>query len=196
MDDMTSHSPQDSPTWPPAPIPAQPPSPGHPSGAAYPGVPQPYAPQDASRDVVDRVWTVMSNTKRRGDWVVPERIVLPVALGDVYVDLREARLTAPITSIVVQGLMGEVKIVVPESVRVECSGSAIVGEFHDVPSEQLPAPGAGVGRFVLFAPGGAVRSIRAPQSADAVGEGGYAIDGMAGWRAKRRRRKGGRGIAN
>lgn len=195
MDDMTSHSPQDSPTWPPAPIPAQPTSPGHPSGAAYPGVPQPYGPQDASRNVVDRVWTVMSNTKRRGDWVVPERIVLPVALGDVYVDLREARLTAPITTIEVQGLMGEVKIVVPESVRVECSGSAIVGEFHDVPSEQLPAPGAGapvvrvVGAMIM----GQVRVFR---TADAVGEGGYAIDGMAGWRAKRRRRKGGRGIAN
>ncbi len=122
MDDMTSHSPQDSPTWPPAPIPAQPTGPAHPSGAAYPGVPQPYGPQDASRNVVDRVWTVMSNTKRRGDWVVPERIVLPVALGDVYVDLREARLTAPITTIEVQGLMGEVKIVAVSSYSMSLPG--------------------------------------------------------------------------
>ena len=61
--------------------------------------------------------------------------------------------------------------------------------------EQLPAPGAGapvvrvVGAMIM----GQVRVFR---TADAVGEGGYAIDGMAGWRAKRRRRKGGRGIAN
>ena len=181
---MTSDVPQDSPTWPPAPNPA------NVGGAAYPPVPQPGALQDASPDAsaTDRAWTIVGSTKRRGDWVVPERLVLPVALGDVVIDLRQARFTAATTTIEVQGLMGDVKIIVPDAIRVECSGSAIVGEFKDVPPEvaTTPALSAGVVRVVGAMIFGQVRVFR---TADAVGEARYAIDGMAGWRAQRRRRR-------
>ena len=86
---------------------------------AYSPVPQQGALQDASPDAsaTDRVWTIVGSTKRRGDWVVPERLVLPVALGDVVIDLRQARFTAATTTIEVQGLMGDVKIIVQMCIR-------------------------------------------------------------------------------
>lgn len=185
---MTSQPPQDSPTWPP-PSSSQgsdPAAPLPPARPTYPATPTTVGPQDTIG--VDRIWTVLSSTKRRGDWVVPARLVLPVALGDVVVDLREARLSASTTTVEVQGLMGDVKVIVPDAVRVECSGSAIMGEFTDVPSEAsvAPGPGAPVVRVVGAMIMGQVRVFR---TADPVGGGRYAIDGMAGWRAQRRRRK-------
>jgi hypothetical protein len=186
---MTSDTPQDSQVWPPTPAPAHGPGP-----VSFPTA-APHTPQDATSAVGDRVWTILSNTKRRGDWVVPERLVLPVAMGDVYIDLRQARLTAQTTTIEVQGLMGEVKIVVPDTVRVECSGSAIMGEFHDVPSVS-PAPSGLSGAVVRVVGAMIMGQVRVFRTAEPVGEAGYSIDGLAGWRAQRRRHRTRRAITD
>ncbi len=178
---MTSETPQDSLVWPPANTPP------HRQGPVYPPLPQPH-PQDATGPEVSRVWTIVSSTKRRGEWVVPERLVLPVAVGDVYLDLRQARLTAPTTTIEIAGLMGEVKVIVPDTVRVECGGSAIMGEFHDVLSGS-PAPSDPSAALVRVVGAMIMGQVRVFRTADPVGEAGYSIDGIAGWRAQRRRRR-------
>lgn len=196
---MTIDGPQDSPSWPPTPsrppTPSWPPTPSASPPAAtgpapaHPAFPAGGYPQDAPSDAgSERIWTIMSETKRRGDWRIPSRLVLPVALGDVYLDLREAQLTAPTTIIEVQGLMGEVKVVVPDSVRVECSGSAIMGEFGDLEAGTAgpPPPTAPVVRVVGAMIMGQVRVFR---TSAPVGTGPFAIDGMAGWKHERRARR-------
>lgn len=183
---MSTDTPQDSPVWPPqpsSPAPAPQPSSAHQPAAWSAG------PQEAVQQAEpQRIWTVLSETKRRGAWQVPERLVLPVVMGDVLVDLREATLTAPVTTLEVQGLMGEVKIVVPDGVRVECTGSPIMGEFEERSDAGLaqPTPGAPLVRVVGAMIMGQVRVFR---TAAAVGTGAYAIDGMTGWKHRRRQRR-------
>ena len=81
---MSTDTPQDSPVWPPqpsSPAPAPQPSSAHQPAAWSAG------PQDAVQQAEpQRIWTVLSETKRRGAWQVPERLVLPVVMGDVLVD--------------------------------------------------------------------------------------------------------------
>jgi hypothetical protein len=52
-------------------------------------------------------------------------------MGGVVLDLREARLTAPVTDIYVVAVMGGVEITVPPDVRLESDGFAIMGGFED-----------------------------------------------------------------
>ena len=136
----------------------------------------------------DHCWTIMSETRRVGLWQVPTRFSASVLMGSVRIDLREAELTGPVTTIEVRGLMGEAKIIVPQTCRVECLGSPIMGEFtlkEHGSTDYLPADAPLVrvtGSIVM----GSVEVFR---TGAAVGEGSYAVDGFTGWNNRRAQRR-------
>ena len=74
---------------------------------------------------------LMSGVVRRGSWTVPARIRAFACMGGIGLDLRDAKLTAPVTDIWVFALMGGVEIIVPPDVRLESDGFAIMGGFED-----------------------------------------------------------------
>ena len=87
------------------------------------------APHTGSR--TKNFLALMSGVVRRGTWTVPARIRAFACMGGIGLDLRDAKLTAPVTDIWVFALMGGVEIIVPPDVRLESDGFAIMGGFED-----------------------------------------------------------------
>lgn len=203
--------PQDAPVWPvpadssgPMPDSASAPMPASASGP-MPDAPTTAAPSDAPAAIPaagmarpagtapsvgsagQRTWTVFSQTVWDGTWLVPQRLVVSVACGEVRLDLRQAQFTATETEIEVLGLMGEVKIVVPETHRVECRGSAILGEFRAKESG-APEPAAAEAPVLWVTGSMALGEVTVYRTDAAPGEGAFGVDGMRGWRHRRRLR--------
>ena len=146
------------------------------------------APATAMPPPPDHAWTIMSSAKRTGWWRVPEQFGVSVALGEVRLDLREAELSGPVTTIDVHGLMGEVKIIIPDTCRVECSGAPILGDFQakEIDAATDPGPNAPVVRVTGSMVMGSVTVFR---TSAAVGTGSYGIDGLSGARRRREARR-------
>src|SRR5215216_6723563 len=89
---------------------------------------------------LDRILTIMGETKRLGEWTPPRRLETFVLMGTVTLDLREARLAPGVTEIHVTAIMGEVKVLVPPNIRVEGHVSAIMGSFSDQSADAPEAP--------------------------------------------------------
>ena len=144
--------------------------------------PQPVAPSTSSTPTT--LWSVLGDVKRTGNWEVPERLSVHVALGDTRLDLRDAVLTAPVTTIDIMGTLGEVKVIVPDSWRIECNGSGVAGSYQvkDVDAAVPPAPDAPLLRFSGAMLLGDVTIYRTHAAA---GTGAFSIDGMAGVRNRR-----------
>jgi hypothetical protein len=92
----------------------------------------------------ERVRVVMSSTGRAGPFVVPHRMEVSAAMGELSLDLRDATFRRGVTTIDVRAVMSNVVITVRADVPVEITGSAIVGSFHvssrDRAPSNLPAP--------------------------------------------------------
>jgi hypothetical protein len=84
---------------------------------------------------------VMSEMKKRGAWVPARRNLIKVIMGSATIDLREALLAPGVTVFDISAFMGEVKVLVPPGVAVECAGSAFMGEFDDMHTAALAEPG-------------------------------------------------------
>ncbi len=72
---------------------------------------------------------VMGGFQRGAGWVVPRHFKAVALMGGVELDLRDARLAAGVTEIEVYAMWGGVEILVPDGVRVECVGAAVMGGF-------------------------------------------------------------------
>lgn len=81
--------------------------------------------------------------KRGGDMQLATRESFFLLFGDVHLDLREASLSAPTTTLNIASIFGDVKITVPPGIRVENRMSLV---FGDVKADQGPrlSPGAPV----------------------------------------------------
>lgn len=90
-----------------------------------------------------RLLAVFGNETRKGRWRVPERLAARSVFGDCHVELQDASVTAPVTSIAAQAIFGAVTIVVPEGVEVRLSGWAVFGTKESRVRGE-PAPGAPV----------------------------------------------------
>jgi hypothetical protein len=75
---------------------------------------------------------VFSNVERRGEWRVPHSIRASATFGNVEIDLSTALLAPGETELVASALFGNVRIVVPEGLAVDCDGGAILGSFSHV----------------------------------------------------------------
>jgi hypothetical protein len=114
--EVSDPTPQDSPIWPaPQDRPVDP-------SAATPPQPPPSAPPEATRHTSPPPtrWGVLGDVKRGEGWVLAEREVVNLVLGNARLDLRAATLSGPETTIVIQGMMCDAKIIVPDTWRVDC----------------------------------------------------------------------------
>jgi uncharacterized protein DUF1707/cell wall-active antibiotic response 4TMS protein YvqF len=78
----------------------------------------------------ERVWSLMSETRRGGGWVVPQRLDLLAVMSDTTIDLTQAALPTGIIDIHVRSLMAAVKIVVPPGIQVVSRVSSLMGSVH------------------------------------------------------------------
>lgn len=76
-------------------------------------------------------FALMSETTRRGAWVVPAAHGSTAVMGSVVLDLRRARFTAAHTTITAVALMGSVEVLVDESLVVDVTGVGLLGTFED-----------------------------------------------------------------
>lgn len=74
-------------------------------------------------------WSVMSETKREGAWLVPARHTAVAVMGSVILDLREATFSGAETNIVANAIMGSVEIWVDAHTHVLVDGVPIMGDF-------------------------------------------------------------------
>lgn len=73
---------------------------------------------------------VFSNIQRRGVWQVPSAITARSVFGNAELDFRDAQFAAGVTELRVRAVFGNVEIVVPPHLAVECDGSAVFGNFE------------------------------------------------------------------
>lgn len=75
----------------------------------------------------DTVISVFGGASRTGPWAPPEEILAVAGFGNVVLDFRQADLPAGTTFVSAFALFGSVEIRVPESLEVELSGLALIG---------------------------------------------------------------------
>lgn len=93
----------------------------------------------------DRVVAIMSETKRRGAWLVPQRLGVFALMSDATIDLTQAVLPAGIIDIHVRSLMAAVKLIVPPGIQVVSRVGSLMGSVHGG-GEPDETPGASAWR--------------------------------------------------
>jgi len=135
--------------------------------APVPPVPQPpiitpiLMPPDAV-PARQGVMAFMSHVHREGDWVLPRLFRALAFMGQAEIDLTRVRIAPGTSEIEVRAIMGEVKIIVPHNLRVECSGHPILGEFKiKRVAKSIPVPDAPLVRItgVAFMGGVSIKVI-------------------------------------
>jgi hypothetical protein len=100
-----------------------------------------------------RVLAVLGNVERRGRFQVPNGFVATSVLGNIELDLRDVAFPDGVTEIHVRAVLGNVEIVVPPQLPVECEGTGVLASFAAL--NRMPAEG-GTGGPVLRVLGSAV----------------------------------------
>ncbi|HEY2376848.1 MAG TPA: DUF1707 domain-containing protein [Gemmatimonadaceae bacterium] len=110
-------------------------------------VPAPLAAEESTAIAPDRerVFSVMSETRRAGPWIVPQRLDLLAMMSDTTIDLTQATLPTGIIDIHVRSIMAAVKIVVPPGIQVVSRVGSLMSSVHGggEPSEGSEAWKAG-----------------------------------------------------
>jgi hypothetical protein len=92
----------------------------------------------------------------KGGWLVPRTLKVWAVAGGGDFDLREARFAPGVTEIEVIAVMGGVEVILPEGIRVEVVGAAILGGFEHKAGTPVEDPGAPVVRISGLAVAGGV----------------------------------------
>jgi len=82
----------------------------------------------------------LSGQKRAGDWILPRLFRAVAAMGNVEIDLTNARFAPGTSHIEVRSILGNIEIFVPPYVRVECIGHGMLGNFEQKGTAQTRAP--------------------------------------------------------
>lgn len=82
---------------------------------------------------------MFSTVTRRGRWALPRTLRVAAFMGHVNLDLTQVAIAPGGASIEVLSLLGEVEIVVPRSLRIECSVNPVLGQF-EVKATNVAAP--------------------------------------------------------
>ena len=96
--------------------------------APVPRAPRPLA-QAISPGGERNYRAILSNFRKSGNWTPARSTHVTAFMGAVQIDLREATFVDSEIEFDISSIMSEVKILVPPGVRVECDGSAFMGEF-------------------------------------------------------------------
>lgn len=121
---------------------------------------------------------VMGGVNRRGRWRPAEQVNVVTLMGGGAIDLREAEVTDPVVTINVFAVMGGVDVIVPEGVRVDFTGFALMGGREEAVADVPVRPGTPLIRVRGFALMGGVtvksRRARSRLPAGEDGSGGNA----------------------
>jgi uncharacterized protein DUF1707/cell wall-active antibiotic response 4TMS protein YvqF len=103
-----------------------------PTAAAAAQVPAPLPADELPAISPDRerVYAVMSETSRRGAWLVPQRLDLLALMSDTTIDLTQATLPSGIIDIHVRSICAAVKLVVPPGLQVVNRVSSLMSSVH------------------------------------------------------------------
>jgi DUF1707 SHOCT-like domain/Cell wall-active antibiotics response LiaF, C-terminal len=126
-------------------------------------------------DAPEVLTAILGNQTRKGRWRVPARMVARSVLGDCHLELQDAVLSSPVTTIEARSTLGSVTIFVPEGVEVRLSGSVILGS-HSSEVGSDPPPGAPVIEVQARAVLGSVTVKRATLTQRIRGTLGDAVD--------------------
>lgn len=88
-----------------------------------------------------RLSAVLGSTTRQGNWVVPYRLELLSALGEMTIDFREAILPDDLIDVEVTVTLGSVVLIVPRGTEVQNEVDATLGSSeHKRKGKGNPAP--------------------------------------------------------
>jgi hypothetical protein len=96
----------------------------------------PIQVSDSPTVEMQRVTAVFGGVERHGRWTLPRRLEALALMGGIVLDFRDAVLSAGVTEIHVTAVMGGIQIIVPPTLSVDVSGTAIMGGFDHV--ERVP----------------------------------------------------------
>ena len=85
------------------------------------------APTRPERPPISTTLAFMGNADRTGAWRIGESSRVITVMGSCKLDLRRARISAPVTTIRAYVLMGNVNVIVPEGVEVDLGATAVMG---------------------------------------------------------------------
>ncbi len=91
----------------------------------------------------DELVAIFGNESRKGSWLVPRHLTAKSIFGDCHIDMQDARLQHPVSTIDATVAFGSVTVFVPDGVEVRLTGRAVFGakESH---LTGAPLPGAPV----------------------------------------------------
>jgi hypothetical protein len=98
-----------------------------------------------AESVPDRrgVVACMAHSVRSSKWVLPRLFRAVAILGEVTIDLTRVQIGPGVSEIEVLAIMGQVNIIVPHNLNVECDGDSVMGEFRvRKDSDGIPVPEA------------------------------------------------------
>jgi len=78
-----------------------------------------------------RLRVVLGSVERRGPWELPRRLAARVVLGNLEIDLRDARIAPGVSEIEVDVTLGNLEILVPPDVAIEIGATAFLGHVED-----------------------------------------------------------------
>jgi hypothetical protein len=89
----------------------------------------------------ETIRATFGNLERRGTWAVPSALSARAIFGNVVLDFREARFTAGVTELDAHATFGNLEILVPPHLAVDCQGGTLFGniESHGV-NTSVPDP--------------------------------------------------------
>jgi hypothetical protein len=114
------------------------------------------------------VVSFLSSNEKEGHWELPRKFRALAVLGNVELDLRDARIGYGLSSIEAVAVLGNIEITVPPDIAVECDGDSLMGSFtlrYNKRTSPSMATGERVIRVTGTAYAGAVTIIvKAPKS--------------------------------
>jgi len=123
----------------------------------------------------DRRFAILANLEHHSMAVVPRYLALSAVMGNVEIDLRDARFGAGTTEIHVHAVFGHIGVTLPAGARVEQQASGILGSIECSPSPwSRPRGDAPIVRLTGHALLGAVE-IRYAEPAARVDRGGAGL---------------------
>jgi hypothetical protein len=106
------------------------------------------------------VGAFFSRDRREGRWVVPERLMVTAVVGEVVLDMREALLQSHRTLVLATMLGGTLQLIVPDTVTVETTGTAVLSRASGPLAARVAEPGAGRAGGPPIGPEGPVIEVR------------------------------------
>ncbi|MFC0625928.1 DUF1707 SHOCT-like domain-containing protein [Kribbella deserti] len=115
--------------------------PAHP--AATPSAAVSPAPSGYMEQANPTINVFLSDTKRTGNWLAPQRQSVQAVLGDVTLDYTEAQVPYEEVFLDIRSILADVKIRVPQNAIVHLDGSPILGSVSEQGSYDPNVPVVG-----------------------------------------------------